>query len=289
MFRRLMLLAALLLAPAPALAWWEYGHGTTGRIALMSVKPQTRAAVERLLAQSEQLDTPTCPVRTIEEASVWADCIKSLKDRFSYAYSWHYQNVNVCKPFDQESACKDGNCVSAQIERNARLLADRSLPVRERVQALAFLVHFVGDLHQPMHAGDRGDLGGNKFGADYGLISGRTNLHSIWDGYLQERAISTPEGEARGILGELSPQERSAMAQGSVTDWAKESWEISRDFAYGPLLADPCAPTPEKRPVVDEQLTQRLIPTVRRQIARGGLRLARLLDEALGGVTAEAR
>ena len=281
MLSRLFLLAALLLAPTPALAWWEYGHGTTARIALMSVRPGTRAQVERLLSKSRLLDTPTCPVRTIEEASVWADCIKKLKDRFSYASSWHYQNVNVCRPFDQEGACKDGNCVSAQIERNARLLADKTLPDRERLQALAFLVHFVGDLHQPMHAGDRDDLGGNRFGADYGLISGKTNLHTIWDGYLQDRAISTPVGEARGILGELTAEERAAMPGGTVTDWAQESWQISRDLAYGSLLPDPCAPVPATRPVVTEPLTQRLIPTVRRQIARGGLRLARLLDEAL--------
>ena len=64
-----------------------------------------------------------------------------------------------------------------------------SLPMRERLMALAFLVHFMGDLHQPMHAGDHGDLGGNKVAANYGVIGGRTNLHSIWDGWLAERAL----------------------------------------------------------------------------------------------------
>ena len=71
------------------------------------------------------------------------------------------------------------------------------------------------------------------------------------------------------------------MPGGTVTDWAQESWQISRDLAYGSLLPDPCAPVPATRPVVTEPITQKLIPTVRRQIARGGLRLARLLDEAL--------
>jgi hypothetical protein len=66
-----------------------------------------------------------------------------------------------------------------------------------------------------------------------------------------------------------------------VTDWARESWQTAREFAYGSLMADPCGPMPTERPVVDEATTQRLIPILRRQVARGGIRLARLLDEAL--------
>ena len=282
--KRLPLLAALLLflAPAPAASWWEYGHETVATIAKTNVAPATRRALRRLLAQSRLLDTPTCPAATIEQASVWPDCIKQLRDRFSYAAPWHYQNVDVCRPFDQESACRDGNCVSSQIERQARLLADEALPTRERVMALAFLVHFMGDLHQPMHAGDRGDLGGNRFGVDYGIISGRTNLHTIWDGYLADRSISTPIGEAAGLLAEMPAAEREAARQGNVTDWARESWQAARDFAYGTLLPDPCAPIPAQRPMLREEQVRTLIPVVRRQVTRGGLRLARLLDEALG-------
>jgi hypothetical protein len=279
---RFFLFLALLLTASPAPAWWEYGHETVARIALAEVQPKTRAEIARLIRHSRALDTPTCPIRNIEEASVWADCVRAMKDRFSYTAPWHYQNVNVCKPFDQKAACRDGNCVSAQIERNARLLADRSLPTRERLQALAFLVHFVGDLHMPLHAGDRGDLGGNQLAVSYGLIAGRTNLHGTWDGYLAERAISTPSGEAAGLLGTLSAAEREQMRQGNVEDWARQSWEISRDHAYATALGgDPCAPLPETRPVIGEETTRALLPVVRAQIARGGLRLARLLDEAL--------
>lgn len=277
---RLAFLAALLL-PSPAMAWWEYGHETVARIAWLEASPRTRAELQRLLAQSGKLDTPTCPARTIEQISVWPDCIKTLRDRFSYASTWHYQNVNICQPFDQESACRDGNCVSAQIERNLRLLADRSLPVRERIFALAFVVHLMGDIHQPMHAGDHGDLGGNRVQASYGAIAGRTNLHSIWDGYLADRSMSTPPGNAEGILSELNEADKAAMRPGSVTDWARESWQASRDYAYGTIMTDPCGPQPTGRPVVTEEITVRLIPIVRRQAARGGVRLARLLDEAL--------
>jgi len=280
MIRRVFLVLALALSASPAAAWWEYGHETIATIASLEVKPETRREIARLLARSGELGTPTCAAATIEQASVWPDCIKGLKDRFSYAHSWHYQNVDVCKPFDRKSACKDGHCVSDQIDRNARLLADNSLPERERLQALAFLVHFVGDLHMPLHAGDKGDLGGNRFYASYGAITGR-NLHTIWDGYLADRAISTPPGHARGLLSALSGGQRTEMAAGTTEDWSRESWQAARDFAYGPLLPDPCAPAPATPPVIDAAITERLIPVVRAQVTKGGLRLARLLDEAL--------
>lgn len=276
------LLALILLAPTPAAAWWEYGHHTIARIAQISAKPSTVRALRQLLGHAPALGTPQCPIRNIEDAAYWPDCIRQFGDRFSYSFPWHYQNVDVCKPFDLAGACKDGNCVSAQIERNAKLLGDESLPPRERLMALAFLAHFVGDLHMPLHAGDRSDRGGNDFPASYGLIAGRANLHSIWDGYLAERAISTAAADARGILREVEPATREQMELGTAADWSREGWELSRDYAYGSVLADPCGPKPETRPVIDEQTTRRLIPIVRRQIARGGLRLARLLDEALG-------
>ena len=278
--RRLLIALFLLLAPTPAFAWWEYGHEMVGRIAYLNLAPQTRVQVDRLLRQGGLLDTPTCPVRTIELAAYWPDCIKTLGDRFSYASPWHYQNADICRPFDLGAACRDGNCVSAQIERNMRLLADRQVPTRERLMALAFIVHFMGDLHQPMHAGDHNDLGGNRVPVTYGVIAGRTNLHSTWDGFLADRALSSPPGGAVGILSELGETDRAAMRLGTVTDWSREGWEMSREFAYGTISADPCGPAATERPVITEAITQRLIPIVRRQVARGGLRLGRLLDEA---------
>jgi hypothetical protein len=280
--RRLILFAAALAAATPAAAWWEYGHETVARIALDSVRPDTRAAIQRLLARGRLLDTPECPVATIEQASVWADCIKPLGDRFSYAYSWHYQNVDICKPFDLKGPCKDGHCVSAQIERNARILADREAPERERLMALAFLVHFVGDLVQPMHGGDHQDLGGNRVAANYGLVGGRVNLHYIWDGPLAERSISTPPAGAQAILAQIPAAQRQALAAGTVEDWSRESWEAARKYAYGSLLDDPCAENAQPRPTLTEADVRAMIPVVRRQVAAGGLRLARLLDDALG-------
>ena len=273
---------ALIAFAAPAQAYWEYGHESVARVAWLQMRADSRVKVAALLRQGRLLETPDCPVATLEQASVWADCVKPLGDRFTYAYSWHYQNVDVCKPFDLKSACKDGNCVSAQIERNARLLADRSVPARERLMALAFLIHFVGDLHQPMHAGDHADLGGNKVAATYGIIAGRTNLHSIWDGWLAERAISTPPAGAAALLAQISQGERERIASGSVEDWSNEMWGKARDLAYRTLVGDPCGAGPVERPVMDEAKVRALIPEVRRDVVEGGIRLAKLIDDALG-------
>jgi S1/P1 Nuclease len=277
MYCRFPLSILFLFLPAPAYAWWEYGHETVAKIALTGVKPATRARISALLRQSRSLETPTCPARTIEQASVWPDCIKALKERFSYANSWHYQNVDICKPFDLTVACKDGNCVSAQITRNTTLLADQGLPPRERLMALAFLVHFVGDLHMPLHAGDRSDRGGNDQRAAYGMFAGsRLNIHLVWDGYLAERAISTPPAGASGLMRAAT----RSMTDGTVTDWSRESWAVAYNAAYGVALGDPCGPA-SARATLDNEKIERLIPVVRQQILRGGVRLARLLDEAL--------
>ena len=274
------LAVVFLFAASPVRAYWELGHETVASIAWSQLKPKSRAEIRRLIAHAPELATPQCPIRTIEDASVWADCIKP-GERFSYAYPWHFQNIDVCKPFDIKSNCAFGNCVSAQITRNAKLLADRSIPTRERLQALAFLVHFVGDLHQPLHAGDRADLGGNRVNSTYGEVGGRINLHMIWDGYLAERAITSPPPGPRGRLSEVPRNERASVAAGSVDDWSRENWEVARDYVYAPVSGgDPCANRAD-RVTLDNAKIEEAIPVLRRQITRGGLRLARLLDEAL--------
>lgn len=274
---------AMILAAAPAAAWWEYGHQTTAEIAIKLVKPRTRQTILWLLRRQSMLETPACPARTIEQASVWPDCIKTLGDRFSYAYAWHFQDVDICKPFDIKAPCAGGNCVSAQIARAQRMVADRKLPPRERLMALAFLVHFVGDLHQPLHGAEHdGDQGGNKAKGNYGVIP-RTNLHAIWDGLLADRAISSPPSGADGILSGLSSGRRAEIARGSVEDWSRESWEIARTQVYGTVMADPCAMPASTTISIDEAKIAQLIPVLRLQVAKGGIRLARLLDQAMDG------
>lgn len=279
---RLIALLALLFA-TPAQAYWEYGHETIARIAMANVRPATARAVRRLLADQKLLGTPECPAGTPADAAVWADCIKPLKDaagqsRFGYAYSWHYQNVNVCKPFDLTSACAKGDCVSVQIERDVALLRDRRTPRGERVKALAFLLHFVGDLHQPLHAGDKADKGGNEVGAAYGIYAPpRFNLHSVWDGTLAERAITS----GAALIRRYPAAERARVARGSVEDWSRESWQVAHDVVYATALgSDPCAPSPVRVTLRDATITA-IVPAARLEVLRGGLRLAKLLDAAL--------
>lgn len=283
---RTLLLAAAALAAAvasPAAAYWEYGHETIARIAEANIRPTTRLAIRRLLAQQKLLGTPECKAGTMAQASVWADCIKPLKDatgasRFGYAYNWHFQDVSVCRPFDLALPCKDGNCVSAQITRDVALLKDRSAPAKERVEALAFLIHFVGDLHQPLHAAEKDDKGGNDVKAVYGTYTtARLNLHSVWDGLLAERAITSGPTLVRRYPAAV----RAEIAAGDVTDWSREGQQVSHDATYGSVEADPCAPNPPSV-TLDEATIERLVPIARLEVERGGLRLAKLLDEALG-------
>jgi S1/P1 Nuclease len=277
MHRFLSTLLVLLTPLAPAQAYWEYGHETVALIAETNMSVKTRGAVQRLLRAAPLLGTPQCPLRDMKDVSVWADCIKGDRIRWGYTNSWHYQNVDICKPFDLKSTCADGNCVSAQIDRNVALLKNKSLPAHVRLEALAFLVHFVGDLHQPLHAGDHEDRGGNDLKANYGIMPGY-NLHSVWDGLLADRALSA----APTIVRRFTADEKPTMVAGSTRDWSMENWAVSRDIAYRRAVdGDPCGPKPQMPVTIDEADVAASRAALRLQVERGGLRLARLLEDAL--------
>jgi S1/P1 Nuclease len=275
----LILISAL--AASPAFAWGAYGHQTIAAIAEANISAKTRYKIEALLRAAPKAETVTCPLKTLSDASVWPDCVRGLGARFEYTASWHYQNVDICKPFSLTTACKDGNCVSHQIDRAVKLLKDKSVPKHEQLMALAFLTHFVGDLHMPLHSGDRGDRGGNDVKAAYGVVEGRMNLHWLWDGPLAERAISTPPAGAKALINGINAGQRAQLATGSAEDWSHESWMIAHDAAYSTALGgDPCGAAPARARIDDATITK-LVPTTRAQITKAGLRLARLLGEAL--------
>jgi hypothetical protein len=282
MLRRLIAAAtATLLAFAvtsPALAYWEYGHETVARIAMANVAPTTRAHVLALLSQSKLLDTPECLAATPAEAAVWPDCVKKLGDRFKDTFAWHYQDVEICQPFDLKAACKDGNCVSAQIERDIRILKDKHRSTKERLTALVFLIHFVGDLHQPLHAGEDDDAGGNKVAASYGIYApAHFNLHSIWDGPLAERAITS----GPSLIRRYPKAVKARLQAGTVADWSRQSWEISKNDVYPSVMDDKACTDEPAHVTMDEATIEREIPIARLQVKRAGLRLAKVLDEAL--------
>lgn len=279
--RRLALLIAALASmwSAPVLAWGAYGHRTVAAIAMANVSPQTRARIAALLRAERDLATPQCPLKSLEDASVWPDCLRSESWRWGYTFAWHYQNIAICKPFDIKANCANGACVTAQVERNARLLADRRLPPGRRLEAMAFLVHFVGDLHQPLHVGENGDLGGNTVKASYGIAPG-FNLHSIWDGPEAERAISSARPS---LVRRYSAAEKERLGGGTVEDWARESWQVSRDFLYPEAFGGkvPCDAKEPEKIVWAEAAIAKAIPIVDERIERAGLRLAEMLDSAL--------
>jgi hypothetical protein len=276
----LTFLAALsVVFSSPAMAWGAMGHRTVGAVAMANVKPVTAARIRELLRHQRELDTPECRMGTIEDAATWPDCIKGERWRFAYTSSWHYHDQPVCGDFDLKANCRDGNCATTQIARNARLLADRKLAPVLRLEALSFLVHFVGDIHQPLHIGENEDMGGNAVKADYGIAPGR-NLHSIWDGVLAERAITS----APNLVRLYSADEKARLATGTVEDWERESWQVSRDFLY-PLAFGgklPCDVKEPQKVVWSNEAIEQAIPVIDERIERAGLRLAKMLDAALG-------
>lgn len=280
MMRLIVLLFAALALSSPALAWGEYGHRTTAAIAMANVQPRTAAKIRLLLRAEAGLGTPQCAVRSLEDASVWPDCLRGEGWRWGYSFAWHYQTQPVCGTFDVKANCANGNCVTAQIERSRRILANRRLPAAQRLEALAFLVHFTGDVHMPLHSGDNGDLGGNAVSARYGIAPGR-NLHSVWDGVLAERAISAA---VPPLVRRYSPAEKAELAGGTVADWARESWVLASQMVY-PLAFDaaPCAGPAPRAVIWTDADIEASIPALQKRIEQAGLRLARELDAALGG------
>jgi len=293
MLMRLILILSMLLTAAPALAWGDYAHRLTASIAWSQLTPAARRQVQRLLRAEAALDTSACPLASIEDASVWPDCVRGqYRERFAFSAPWHYQNITVCAPFDITANCADGDCVTAQVTRQQAILADRGKPASERLQAFAFLVHFVGDMHQPLHIGDKADLGGNQVRARYGVISPeRMNLHWIWDSHLAERALTRPPAISPRRI--TAAQRRDWVAgpadtPARVARWARDAWEVSRTVTYPELrdYPDTCPlPAADRRTLPRGTVTADYIavatPAVRDQVAKAGTRMAQLLNEAL--------
>lgn len=287
LMRQMMVIAALMLAATPALAWGEFAHRLTARLAAAELTPAARADVRRLLAAAPRLNTPECRLASLEDAAVWPDCVRALGARFAETAPWHYQNISVCGDFDIAAKCDGGNCVTAQIPRQQAILADRALPPERRLAALAYLVHFTGDLHQPLHVGDKGDRGGNDVRAAFGIIAGpRMNLHRIWDSELAERAATEPPALAPG---QASAAQHAAWRAGGpgtaarVRLWALESWVVAHDVVYPRLdgFPDTCAGPVPLVATVSPAYVAAATPIVRTRLLQAGSRIALLINQAL--------
>jgi hypothetical protein len=156
-----------MLTSTPVFAWGAEGHEIVALIAARELSPSARAQVAHLLGSTAMM---------VHESN-WAD---EIRDQRPETGPWHYVDIPLRAPgYDARRDCPDRDCVVAQIENDQRILANRKLGDGVRAEALRFLIHFIADVHQPLHAGDNEDRGGNQVRVVMGRE--RANLHRIWD------------------------------------------------------------------------------------------------------------
>jgi len=144
--------------------------------------------------------------------------------------NWHFVNIEIgSKSYDPRRDCARDDCVVAQINRDIAVLRDPKAPHAAKIEALRFLIHFVGDLHQPLHAADRRDKGGN--GLIVFMKNRRTNLHRVWDEDLVE-ALGPMPARSPAASSRLSPEGKAKLAAGTPANWANESFSVAAKEIY---------------------------------------------------------
>lgn len=250
-------LGLLLAVSAPeARAWSMFAHEQIAELAERELDPVTRAAALALLEGE---------AGSLAEVGAWADRIRD-EPGWDWASPLHFVNFpkGQCD-YVAERDCPDGSCVVGAIERFRAELADAALPRAQRAVALKFLVHFVADVHQPLHAGFGHDKGGNTFQVN---IDGRgSNLHRVWDFELPARNGEDHAAQMRTLAaaplppaGELEPPR-----------WAEESCRV--------VLVEGFYPSRRR---LAETYFERHLPQAQARMRLAASRLAALLEDALG-------
>ena len=245
----------------PAFGWWSQGHQIVAAIAAQRLNPKAKSAVAAILPEGQ----------TLESIAPWADEVRRERKETG---PWHYIDIPAGEPRgDWSKYCPEQSCVATAIPKMEKILQDTTVSLEQRDEALRFLVHFLADLHQPLHAGERSDHGGNLVSVSF---DGQPlNLHAAWDGKLLE-AWFKQDPAALAKLREGAPlNEREALAAGSLDDWLWQSQAAARDAVYAPL--DRCKCT-----TLDQAYLEQAIPVLRLQLLRAGERLGRVLNETLG-------
>lgn len=252
------LLAAVLLMAAsdPVSAWGPEGHRIVGELAARELRPATAAAVAALLAGE--------PEPTLAGVANEAD-----RHKTEATGPLHYINFPPGRcDYQPARDCPDGRCVIAAIERAMATVGDRQAAAADRRLALKNLVHFVGDLHQPLHAGRAADRGGNTVALRW--HGEPRNLHQLWDSALI-RAIGSDATRLAARLARRRKPAASILA-GPPAAWAQQSCRLVASPDFYPA-----------RETFDEAAYQRRWqPVLETQLQRAGLRLAALLERALG-------
>ncbi len=259
-FTTLLTLCALIPGATPtkgSLVWFELGHRTVALIAEGRLTPHTAAAVRDILGGQDMSD-----------ASLWADQIRGQRRSTG---PLHYVNIPLTvTTYDPATQCRDGQCIIAAIESERRVLADPKATSVERAEALKFLIHFIGDLHQPMHVSDDNDRGGNDTQVQF--FGAGSNLHKVWDGQLIEQAgVRSSDQYLAQLKQQMASLDLSAFERGSVVEWAMEGHQIAAENAYQ---------IPRNRQL-GAAYEAANIPLVDLAIIKAGVRLAAVLNEAL--------
>ncbi|HEY6293872.1 MAG TPA: S1/P1 nuclease [Terriglobia bacterium] len=260
----LFLVLALVAVPSLDFGWGPEGHRVVVILAEQYMRSETLSRAKELLGSV-----------SLEDASLWAD---------EYAHShpetgsWHYINIPLAdSKIDLARECPNGACVVAKTEKFLAVLADPESSRASKAEALRFVIHFVGDLHQPLHCADDGDRGGNTRQVIFG---GRPdNLHWVWDTGLLQHINGDERSFSRELQGRITDEEQESWKQGSVADWALEAHRLAQTAVYRPLG--------RKNPAVISSAYERQAdPVVELQLERAGTRLAYVLDQNLTYVPA---
>lgn len=254
----ILAVAAVLGSSTSALAWGRNGHRAAAALTESRLTPAASAAVKALLDPNESLAA----------ASTWAD---EVRREYPEASLWHYVNVPITEAKYDAKFCGEKGCVIQKIADFRKILADKSAPRVERQKALRFLAHFVQDMHQPVHVGDRNDRGGNDMQLQF--FGEGSNMHRLWDSGLLDKAYPDEAALTRAITA-LAAADAPKWAGGTVEDWANESLDAARK-AY----RDPVTDRELKKGVkLGDAYQAANAPVAVRRLAMSGVRLATILN-----------
>lgn len=269
-----------------AFAWGDRGHEITALIAWQFMTPTTQQRVMQILATDDSgLAGPT-----IAAQSTWADKYRDsdrdeARVRYRQTFRWHFINLDLDNP-DFNSACfaepaahtaafvgAERACIVDKIDQFEHELLDRTTDDRERLRALQFVLHLIGDLHQPLHASNNDDDGGNRVRVIVGA-NNRMSLHGYWDGEVVRRLGRNVDNAAATLAKQISTEDISRWQRGTAREWAIESWRIARGDIYR-RLPEPLADGNYR---LDNHYQNRAKEIARLQLQRGGVRLALVLN-----------
>lgn len=257
---RISVIALMALSTSDAIAWGEDGHRVVGEIAWNFLRPEVQAEVQHLLKAATE--------PSLAEATTWADRIRNNSD-YDWAAPLHY--ISLPRRWDsyvEARDCPPAGCILKALGKFEKVLGDRKLTERERAEALLFIAHFAGDLHQPLHTGLAADRGGNDI--EVLFFGYPTNLHALWDVYLPAGFIQNWQAYAHQQLGKITEQQRRLWLNSDASDWAAESHRLVHSHAYTADTNLGEAYYLHNRDIIERRLRQ------------GGVRLAGILNRALG-------